>query len=354
MSLQFWQQGSKPSHQEASLLALRILVTVISVWTHPPLPWQAPLPHLREVEGHLTAPDLGLLSHKTRATPATGILVTTLALWAAATLPRTCYLPPPRLLQSHLLSEDTKCLATLRMHRNLQCITEVALCTPQPHHTVPMSRRATPHTPVLEGLGHTWCTTPQCLRHLLPPNMISPQCQTGTGTVTETRGAAMGQGGLPPEGHLTTTSKTQTLPQSTIPITPITTQTAGTTGGTGETAWAPDQVNTATRDTATTTILTITMAAAAAEGAATTGTGTETEIETETGTGTETVTTPTALTPDTIPTLTVLPQTACLLPPHLTPHTPPPKSLPQPLLRDWTFPPVLGAQAWQRGALCHL
>lgn len=275
-----------------------------------------------------------------------GILATTLALWAADTLPKTCYLPPPPLLQSHLLLEDTKCLATLRMHRNLQCIIEVAPCTPQRHHTVPTSHRAIPLTQVLEGLGHTWCTTPQCLRHLLPPNMISPQCQTGTETVTETQGGAMAQGALAPEGHLTTTSKTQTLPQSTIPITPITTQIAGTTGGTGETAWAPDQVTTAIRDTATTTILTTTMAAAAVDGVAMTGTGTEIEIETETaietetGTGTETVTTPTALTPDTIPTLTALPLTACLLPPHLTPHTPPPKSLPQPLLRDWTFPPV--------------
>lgn len=219
------------------------------------------------------------------------------------------------------------------MHRNLQCITEVALCTPQPHHTVPMSRRATPHTLMLEGLGNTWHTTPQCLRHLLPPNMISPHCQRGT--VTETQGGAMGQQGLAPEGHLTTTSKTQTLPQSTIHITLITTQIAGMTGCTGETAWAPDQVTTATRDTATTTILTTTMAAAAAaEEAAMTGTGTETEIEIETGT--ETVTTPTALTPDTIPTPTALPLTACLLPPHLILHTPP-KSLPQPLLRDWTL-----------------
>lgn len=67
-----------------------------------------------------------------------------------------------------------------------------------------------------------------------------------------------------------------------------------------------------------------------------TGTGTAIEIET----GTETVTTPTALTLDTIPTLTDLPLTACLLPLHLTPHTRPPKSLPQPLLRDWTFPAV--------------
>lgn len=180
--------------------------------------------------------------------------------------------------------------------------------------------------------------------------MISPQCQTGT--VTETQGAAMGQGGLAPEGHLTT-SKTQTLPQSIIPITPITTQIAGTKGGTGEIALAPDQVTTATRDTATITILTTIMVAAAAEGAAMTGTGTE--IETEIETGTETVTIPTALTPDTIQTPIALPLTACLLPPPLTPHTlppPPPKSLHQPLLRDWTLQPVKGAQTSQRGVLC--
>lgn len=338
MSLQCWQQGSRPSHQETPL-ALGILVSVISVWTLPPPPWQAPSPpdlllHLREVEEHLTAPDLGLPSLKTRATPAAGILATTLALWAADTLPRTCYLRPPHPLQFHLLLEDTKCLATQRMHRNLRCTTEVAPCIPQTHHTVPMSHRAIPRTLTLEGLGHTWLITPQCLRHLSLPSMISPQCQTGTGTVKETQEAAMGQRGLAPEGHLTITSRTQTLPPSTIPITPTTTQIAGMNGGTGETAWAPGQVTTATRDIATTTILTTTTAAAAAEGAATTGTGIETEIETET------VTTPTALTPDTIPTPTALPLTACLLPPHLTLHTPPPKTRPQPPLRDWMFPPV--------------
>lgn len=224
------------------------------------------------------------------------------------------------------------------MHRNLQCTTEVAPCIPQTHHTVPMSHHAIPRTLMLEGLGHTWLTTPRCLHHLLLPNMISPQCLTETGTVTETQEAAMGQGGLAPEGHLTITSRTQTLPPSTIPITPTTTQIAGMTGGTGETAWAPGQVTTAIRGIATTTILTTTMAAAAAEGAATTGTETETGIET--GIETETVTTPTALIPDTIPTPTALPLTACLLPPHLTLHTPPPKSLPQPLLKDWMFPPV--------------
>lgn len=77
VSLRFWQQESRPSHQETSPLALRILVTAISVWT-PPLPqWlalspQAPLLHLRVVEEHLTAPELGLLFHKTLATPVAG------------------------------------------------------------------------------------------------------------------------------------------------------------------------------------------------------------------------------------------------------------------------------------------
>lgn len=147
----------------------------------------------------------------------------------------------------------------------------------------------------------------------------------------ETQGDGMGQRGLVPGGHLIITSKTQTLPQSTIPIIPTTIQIAGMTGGTGETAWALGQVTTATRDTATTTILTTTMAAAAAEEAAMIGT--ETEIEIETGT----VTTLTVRIPGTIPTRTALHLTACLLPHHLTLHTPP-KSLPQPLLRDWTFP----------------
>lgn len=277
---------------------------------------------------HLTAPDLGPLSHKTQTTLVAGKLATTLALWAAATLPKTCYLHPPHLLLSHPLSEDTKYLATLRMRRNHQCIIGVALYTPQPHRTVPMSHHAIPHTPVLEGLGHTWCITPQCLHHLLPLNMTSPQCQTGIGSVTETQGGAMGQAILAPEGHLTTTSRTQTLPQNIIPITPTTILIAGMTGGTGETAWALGQVNTVTRDTATTTILITTTAAAAVEGAATTG------IETET----ETVTIQTVLTPDTIPTPTALPLIVCLLPPRLIPHTPPPKSLPQPLLRDRMFP----------------
>lgn len=278
------------------------------------------------------------------------MLATTPALWAAATLPRTCYLPPPHPLQCHPLSADTRCLATLRMHRNLRYIIEVALCTPRPHHTVPMSHRVSPHTPMLWALGRTSHTTPPCLLHLLPPSMNSPQCQTETGTVTETQGGAMGRGGLAQEGLLTTTSRTQILPPSTIPITPITTQTAGTTEGTGATAWAPDQVTTATRGTATTTILTTTIAAAADE-AATTGTVTETGTETGTGTGTGTVITPTAPILDTIPTLTDRPLTACLLPPHLTPRTRPPKSPPQPLLRDWMFPAVLGAQAWQRDPL---
>lgn len=347
MSLQFWQQGSRPLHQETLPLALWTLATVTNVWTHPIRPWaptpQAPLLHLRVVEEHLMAPDLGPLSHKSRATLVEGILVITVALWAAATLPKTCYPPPPHLLLFHLLSVDTKCLDTQRMHRNLQCIIEVALYTPQPYHTVPMSRRATPHSPVLEGQGHTWCTTAQCLRHLLPRSTISPPCQTEIGSVTETQVGATAREVLVLEGHLITTSRTQILPQSTIPITPTTTQTAGMTGGTGETAWAPGQVTTATRDIATTTILTTTMAAAvAAEGAATT----ETEIEIET------VTTLIALTPDTIPTHTTLPLTACLLPLHLTLHTPPPKSLPQPPLKDWMFPHVQGAQASQREALC--
>ena len=162
----------------------------------------------------------------------------------------------------------------------------------------------------------------------------------------------MEQGGSVPEGHRTITSRTQTLPQSTSPIIPTTMRIAGRTGGTGETDWAPGQVTTATRDTATTTILTTTTTAAAvAEEAAMTGTGTEIEIETEIGT--ETVTTPIALTPDTIPTPTARPLTACLLRRHLTLHTPP-KSLPLPLLRDWMFPTVQGAQALQRGVLCPL
>lgn len=160
----------------------------------------------------------------------------------------------------------------------------------------------------------------------------------------------MGQGQLAPEGHLTITSRTLTLHSSTIRITPTTTQNAGMTGGTGVTARDPGQVNIATRDTATTTIHTTTMAVAAAERAAMTATGTETETEKETGT--ETVTTPTALIPDTILTPTALPLTACLLPPHLTLHIPPPKSLPQPLLRGWMFLLVLGVQASQRGPLC--
>lgn len=72
MNLQFWRQGSKPCHQETSPLALWMLVTVINVWTRLLPPWQAPLPHLKEVEEHLTAPDRGLLSLKIRATPAAG------------------------------------------------------------------------------------------------------------------------------------------------------------------------------------------------------------------------------------------------------------------------------------------
>lgn len=143
----------------------------------------------------------------------------------------------------------------------------------------------------------------------------------------------MGLGELVPEGHLTITSRTQTLLQSTILITPTTIRIAGKTGVTGETAWAPGQVSTATRDTGTTTILTITTAAAVAEKAATT----------EKENGTETVITPIVLTPDTIQTRTGHPLTACLLHLHLT--LPTPKNLPQPLLRDWTFPHGQGARA---------
>lgn len=348
MTLWFWQRGSRPSHQEALPLALWTLASVISAWTRPPPPWQAPSPRapllrFRAVEEHHTAPGPGLLSRKTRVTPAADILGSTLALWAAATLLRTCYRPPPHLLQSRLLSEDIKFHVTPKMRRSLQCIIEVVLCTPQPRHTVPMSHRATLRTQMLAGQGHTWPTT-RCLHHPSPPNMISPQCRTGT--VTETQACATAQGASVPGGHLTTTSRTQTLLQNTTPIILITTQIAGTTGGTGETAWAPGRATTATRDTAITTILTTTTAAAAAEGAATTETGTEIEIET--------VTTPTAPIPDTILTLTALPPTACLPHPPLTLRSPPPKSLPQPLLRDWTFPPDKGARPSQRGALCLL
>lgn len=159
----------------------------------------------------------------------------------------------------------------------------------------------------------------------------------------ETLGGDTGLGPFLLGGHLTITSRTQTHPQSTIPITPTTTRTAGTTGATGETAWAPGRLSTATRDTATITTLTITtVAAAAAGGAAMTETGTEIENEMATS--------PTAQIHDTIPTPTVRPQTACLLPRHRTPPTPP-KSRPQRLLRDWMFPLDLEAQASQREAL---
>lgn len=119
---------------------------------------------------------------------------------------------------------------------------------------------------------------------------------------------------------------------------------------TDETAWAPDLVNTATTDIVTTTLTTTAAAAAAGEAAMTgteigTGIGTGTEIETET------VTTPTALTQDIIQTLTALHLTACLLPHHHTPHTHLPKSLHQPLLRDWMFRAMQGAQTRQREAL---
>lgn len=77
MSLLFWQLESRPSHQEASPLALWILAIVISARARHLPPWQGPTPqapllHLRVVEEHLTAPDLGLLLHKTRATVAAG------------------------------------------------------------------------------------------------------------------------------------------------------------------------------------------------------------------------------------------------------------------------------------------
>lgn len=139
----------------------------------------------------------------------------------------------------------------------------------------------------------------------------------------------MGPRGSAPEGHPIITSRTQTLPQSTIPITPTTTRNAGTTGVTGETAWAPGQATTATRGTATITII-----ITAAEEAAMTGSET----------GTETATTPTALTPDTTPTLTARRPTACLPPYRLTLRTPPPKTPPLP--RVQMLPPV------QREDLC--
>lgn len=281
------------------------------------------------------------------------MLVTTRVLWAVDTLPRICYLPPPRPLLSHPLLEGTKFPATLRIHRNLQCTIEVALCTPQMFPTVPMSHRATPHIPMLEDLGRIWHTTLQCLHRCLPPNLISPHYQTGTGTgrgtATETQGdATVVVVELAPGGPLTTTSRKQILPQSTIPITPTTIQTAGMTGATDGTAWAPDREIMATRGTATTTILTTITAAAAGAAAMTgTGTGTETEIETETAT------TPTALTPDTIPTPTALPQTACLLPLHLTRLTLPQKSLLLHLRMNLPFPLVSAALALVRGALCQ-
>lgn len=274
------------------------------------------------------------------------ILATALALQAAATLPKTCYHPPPRLLQSHLLSEDTKCLATLRMHRSLQCIIAVDPCIPQPHRTVPMSHHAIPHTQTWEDLVHTWGSILQCPHHL-QANMISPQCQTGT--ETETQVGVMGQEVLVPEGHPTNTSWKQTLLQNTTPITLTTIQNAGRTGGTGGTVWALGQVTTATKDTAITTILTTTTTAAVADGVAMTGT--ETEIETESGIGIEieTMTSPTALTLDTIPTLIALLLTACLLHPHLTLLTRHPK---RPRLKGWRIPADKEPAVLQRGPLC--
>lgn len=136
-----------------------------------------------------------------------GILVTTAALWAAVTHLRTCCLPPPHPPQSHLQLEDTKCLATLRMHRNRRCITEVGPCTHPPHHTVPVSHRASPHTLTLQALGHTSRTTPPCPRHLSPTSTTSRLCQTETGNATENLGGATVLGGLAREGRPTITSK---------------------------------------------------------------------------------------------------------------------------------------------------
>lgn len=71
VSSQCWQRAFKPSHQEALLLALGTLVSVSSVWTHTPPPCpegRTPLDLLcppRVVEDQHTAPDPGLLSHKT-------------------------------------------------------------------------------------------------------------------------------------------------------------------------------------------------------------------------------------------------------------------------------------------------
>lgn len=137
-----------------------------------------------------------------------GILVTTVVLWAVVTHLRTCYLPPPHLPQSHLQLEDTKCLATLKMHRNLQYITEVGPCTHQLHHTVPVSHHASPHTPTLWVPGHTSHTTPPCPRRLSPTSTTSPLCQTETGNVTENLGGVTVLGVLAREGCLTITSKT--------------------------------------------------------------------------------------------------------------------------------------------------
>lgn len=163
----------------------------------------------------------------------------------------------------------------------------------------------------------------------------------------------MGQVGLAPGGHRTTTNRKTILPPSTIPIIPTITRIAGRTGAIGEIVWGHGLVNMATKGTATITILTTTTAAAAEEAAMI---GTELEIETEIETGTEieteTVTTPTALTPDTIPIPTALHLTACLLPHHLTLHTRPPKNLRQPLLMNHPLLLVKGDLDLGRGALC--
>lgn len=72
MILLFWRRVSNPSLQETLHLVLGILVSASSVWKHPHPRLQAPLCHLREVEEHLTAPDLELLFPKIQATPVEG------------------------------------------------------------------------------------------------------------------------------------------------------------------------------------------------------------------------------------------------------------------------------------------
>lgn len=72
VSLLCWRQVSKPSLQETLHLVLGMLATATSAWTRPRPPWQAPLYRLREVEEHLTAPDLGLLFPRIQATLVAG------------------------------------------------------------------------------------------------------------------------------------------------------------------------------------------------------------------------------------------------------------------------------------------